>query len=101
MADRMGAEEVVTGSEDALHETEARFRELADNISQFTWTADRAGWIYWYNKRWHDYTGTTLEEMQGWGGRTSTPSTWTASSNASDRVSKLVRHGKIPFRCGA
>jgi PAS domain S-box-containing protein len=53
--------------EKALRESEARFRELADNISQFAWTADRTGWIYWYNKRWHDYTGTTLEEMQGWG----------------------------------
>jgi hypothetical protein len=44
-----------------------RFRELADNISQFAWTADAKGWIYWYNKRWHDYAGTTLEDMQGWG----------------------------------
>jgi PAS domain S-box-containing protein len=51
----------------ALRESEARFRELADNISQFAWTADQSGWIYWYNKRWYDYTGTTLEEMQGWG----------------------------------
>ena len=54
-------------AEQALRDSEARFRELADNISQFAWTADRAGWIYWYNKRWYDYTGTTLEEMQGWG----------------------------------
>ena len=51
----------------ALRESEARFRELADNISQFAWTADEAGWTYWYNKRWLDYTGRTLEEMQGWG----------------------------------
>jgi PAS domain S-box-containing protein len=50
-----------------LRESEARVRELADNISQFAWTADASGWIHWYNKRWHDYTGTTLEEMQGWG----------------------------------
>ena len=48
---------------------EARLRELADNISQFAWTADAAGYIYWYNKRWYDYTGTTIEEMQGWGWR--------------------------------
>jgi PAS domain S-box-containing protein len=34
---------------------------------EFAWTADQSGWIYWYNKRWHDYTGTTLKEMQGWG----------------------------------
>jgi PAS domain S-box-containing protein len=54
-------------TEAALAASETRFRELADNISQFAWTADAKGWIYWYNRRWHDYTGTTLEEMQGWG----------------------------------
>src|SRR5215467_6533980 len=53
--------------EKALRESEARFRELADNISQFAWTADQSGRRYWYNKRWHDYTGTTLKEMEGWG----------------------------------
>ncbi len=40
---------------------------LANNISQFAWTADHTGSIFWYNQRWYDYTGTTLEEMQGWG----------------------------------
>jgi PAS domain S-box-containing protein len=59
--------EVLTASEYALRESEARFRELADNISQFAWTADQSGWIYWYNKRWLEYTGTTLDDMQGWG----------------------------------
>jgi PAS domain S-box-containing protein len=54
-------------AETALRESETRFRELADNISQFAWTADAKGWIYWYNKRWHDYAGTTLEDMEGWG----------------------------------
>jgi PAS domain S-box-containing protein len=54
-------------AEEALTASQARFRELADNMNQFAWTADAEGWIYWYNKRWHDYTGTTLEEMQGWG----------------------------------
>ena len=58
---------VPTANANALRESEARFRELADNISQFAWTADATGWRYWYNKRWYDYTGTTLEEMQGWG----------------------------------
>ena len=48
---------------------DARLQEMADNISQFAWTADAAGSIYWYNKRWYDYTGTTLGEMQGWGWR--------------------------------
>ena len=67
ITERKRAEAVLISSEKALRESEARFRELSDNISQFAWTADQSGWIYWYNKRWHDYTGTTLEEMQGWG----------------------------------
>jgi PAS domain S-box-containing protein len=51
----------------ALRENEERFRTLADNISQLTWMGDAQGSIFWYNKRWFDYTGTTLEEMRGWG----------------------------------
>jgi len=52
-----------------LRESERRFRALADNIDQFAWIADGKGWIFWYNQRWFDYTGATLEEMQGWGWR--------------------------------
>ncbi len=51
----------------ALAAREAEFRALADNISQFAWMADGAGSIYWYNRRWFEYTGTTLEQMRGWG----------------------------------
>lgn len=43
------------------------FATLADNISQLAWMADASGNIFWYNKRWYEYTGTTFEEMQGWG----------------------------------
>jgi PAS domain S-box-containing protein len=54
-------------AEAALAASETRFRELADNMSQFAWTADAKGSIYWYNRRWHEFTGTTLEEVEGWG----------------------------------
>lgn len=54
-------------SELKLSESEKRFHTLADNISQFAWMADVNGSIFWYNKRWYDYTGTTFEEMKGWG----------------------------------
>ena len=57
-------------NEIALRENEERFRTLADNISQFTWMTDETGYIFWYNKRWYDYTGTTFDEMQGWGWKT-------------------------------
>lgn len=52
---------------DALRESEEKFRNLANSISQFAWMADATGDVFWYNQRWFDYTGTTLEEMRGWG----------------------------------
>ncbi len=52
---------------DALRESEERFRTLADNINQFAWIADGSGWINWYNKRWYDYTGTSIADVAGWG----------------------------------
>ncbi|AFZ33971.1 multi-sensor hybrid histidine kinase [Stanieria cyanosphaera PCC 7437] len=54
-------------TEEALRQSEVQFRTLADNMSQFAWMTDQNGWIFWYNRRWFEYTGTTLESMQGWG----------------------------------
>ena len=28
--------------------------------------ADPEGNVFWYNRRWYEYTGTTLEQMAGW-----------------------------------
>lgn len=33
------------------------FRLLADTIPTLCWMADANGEIYWYNKRWYEYTG--------------------------------------------
>ena len=46
---------------------EKGFRQLADAMPQIVWTARPDGWIDYYNQRWFDYTGMTLEETQGWG----------------------------------
>lgn len=54
-------------AEEALRESEEYFRTLADNMAQFAWMADEKGSFFWYNKRWYDYTGTTLDDMRGWG----------------------------------
>ena len=54
-------------AEDALRDSEARFSAMANNISQLAWMADETGWIFWYNRRWYEYTGTTPEQMEGWG----------------------------------
>ncbi len=54
-------------AEEGLKESEERFRTLAENIPQLAWMTQPDGWVFWYNRRWFDYTGTTLEQMQGWG----------------------------------
>ncbi len=54
-------------SENALRESEKQFRDLANTIPQLAWIARADGYIFWYNERWFDYTGTTAAEMEGWG----------------------------------
>ncbi|MGC8494551.1 MAG: PAS domain S-box protein [Syntrophobacteraceae bacterium] len=53
--------------EGSLQESEERFRVMAESIPQLAWLARPAGYIYWYNRRWYRYTGTTPEQMEGWG----------------------------------
>ncbi len=43
------------------------FRELFDRMPQLGWTARPDGFIDFYNRGWYEYTGTTFEQMQGWG----------------------------------
>jgi PAS domain S-box-containing protein len=52
---------------EALAERESEFTTLADNVAQLSWMARPDGHIYWYNKRWYDFTGTSPEETAGWG----------------------------------
>ncbi len=69
VADRAWTADERMRAESALRASEEQFRTLADNMSQFAWMADPSGRIYWYNKRWYDYTGTTLEAMRALGWR--------------------------------
>ncbi|GAC1428450.1 MAG: hypothetical protein NVSMB7_05300 [Chitinophagaceae bacterium] len=54
-------------AEKALKESEERFRTMADNIPNLAWMANADGWIFWYNKKWYEYSGTSPEQMKGWG----------------------------------
>ncbi|MCY2928611.1 MAG: PAS domain S-box protein [Planctomycetota bacterium] len=51
----------------ALRESEERFRTLANTIPQLAWWANADGYITWYNDNWYRYTGTTPQQMEGWG----------------------------------
>ncbi|WP_375428535.1 PAS domain S-box protein [uncultured Sphingomonas sp.] len=46
---------------------DATFRLLADALPILCWVANGDGYIVWYNRRWHDYCGTTAAQMEGWG----------------------------------
>src|SRR6476659_6982321 len=70
---------------------EQQFRTLANSIPQLAWMADHQGYICWYNNRWYDYTGTTLEEMQGWG--------WQKVHHP-DEVGRVVERIKVAFASG-
>ena len=51
----------------SLRESEEKLRLLADTIPQLAWMARPDGYIFWYNRRWYEYTGTTFSQMEGWG----------------------------------
>ena len=50
-----------------LEQSEEQFSILVNSIQNLAWMADGDGWIFWYNQRWYEYTGTTHEDMKGWG----------------------------------
>ena len=79
-------------AEEEARASEERFRMLADNIAQLAWMADGNGWLFWYNKRWYDYTGTTFDEMQGWG--------WQKVHHP-DHVARVVEKVSYHFQTGA
>lgn len=74
-----------------LHESERRIWELADTIPQLAWMADETGAVHWYNKRWHEYTGTTPEQLEGWG--------WQAVHHP-DEVHKVLEAWKFSVASG-
>ena len=52
-------------AEESLRQSEEDLRALANSIPQLAWIAGFDGTIAWYNQRWHDYTGTSAEQMTG------------------------------------
>lgn len=71
--------------------TEEHFRTMANSIPQLAWMADNTGYIFWYNRRWFEYTGTNLEEMKGWG--------WHTVHHV-DHVERVVRKYKQHIESG-
>lgn len=53
--------------EDALRASEERFRAVVNLIPDLLWESEPNGSINWFNERWTEYTGQTLDQAKGWG----------------------------------
>jgi PAS domain S-box-containing protein len=42
-----------------------RFQQLANSIPQLAWMAKPTGEVFWFNSRWHEYTGSTAQTQTG------------------------------------
>jgi PAS domain S-box-containing protein len=51
----------------AREEREEQFRSMADALPQLAWMARPDGHMYWFNERWHAYTGVPSGQAEGWG----------------------------------
>ena len=57
-------------AERALQESEEAFRTLAESVPQMVWMCTPDGLNVYFNQRWVDYTGLSLEESYGRGWNT-------------------------------
>ena len=55
-------------AEEALRQSEERYRYLAESIPQLVWTTNAQGVLLDVNQRWFDFTGLTLAQVriEGW-----------------------------------
>ncbi len=82
-------------TEQALQQRVDEFTLLANSLPQLAWMAEPDGYIFWFNKRWYEYTGTGEADMQGWGWRKAHHPDWMEEVVA--QWSSCVRSG-LPFR---
>ena len=58
-ADRLAAQELA----ELRRASAEQYRQLADAMPQIVWTADAEGRATYYNRRWFEYTGMTVDEL--------------------------------------
>ncbi len=53
-------------AEEALRQSEERFRAISDLVPDLLWSNDPSGATGWYNQRWFEYTGQSLVEDEAY-----------------------------------
>ena len=80
-------------TEEALRESEKRFRAVANLGPNFLWSSDPQGRATWFSERWYTYTGQSEVEALGYG--------WHEAIHHEDREPTMARffsvveHGKV------
>src|ERR1700730_16109199 len=64
---RQRSQESLSRALDELKNSERKLRQVIDTIPTLAWSILPAGPNEFLNKRWHEYTGLSPEESQGWG----------------------------------
>jgi PAS domain S-box-containing protein len=73
----LGIAQIRREAAEVLHESEARFRNMADNAPVMMWVTDQSGACLYLNRLWTEFTGQPMEEGLGFG--------WTCCVHAEDR----------------
>jgi len=71
-------------AETALQASELRLQLIADLVPDLLWQSEPDGYTNWYNQRWLEYTGQSMEEALGWG--------WTEAIHPDDREKSAQRY---------
>jgi PAS domain S-box-containing protein len=74
-----------------IKKSEDQLRIIIDTIPTLAWCALRDGSAEFLNQRWHDYTGLSAQEAQGWG--------WTVAIHPEDST-KLVEKWRTILASG-
>jgi formate hydrogenlyase transcriptional activator len=64
------SQEALSGALEELKNSERKLRQVIDTIPTLAWCNLPDGSNEFLNKRWHEYTGLSLEESHGWGWQT-------------------------------
>ena len=77
---------------DELATSKAQLETILNTIPAVAWRGEPDGSINYFNRRWHDYTGLSPEESQGWG--------WTRIIHPEDQPAAMGKwlHQILPSR---
>ncbi|MGB7466457.1 MAG: PAS domain-containing protein, partial [Candidatus Acidiferrum sp.] len=65
--ERQRSQEALRNASEEIRNSEAKLRKIIDTIPTLAWCSLPDGTGVFWNRRWHEYTGLTLEVARGWG----------------------------------